>query len=504
MLLRLYSTFFFFLGNTLLVFNWIPIASNTAVSEKIGTRLFCTKALGLTHTCNNITQNPYLQIYYFLTTLFCLISAYQIRNGFSTVRHFKARKFKSPTSLLVFYVLDSLPFFKEIKTVINYLASNSSLDLFKWFKIEDMQATVSMAQAISKGKKIPGKEIRGFWKVSTSLVAFGLFFLLLISPLYFFSDILLNNTIEEIVGARLKGFIEVDTSRYTFFHSTGFTITKVAASGDTFQKSKQYEALKRIGNDLLRRITFERPSQLFFDVNREELKKIITDNWESGKIRMGIELKVITEKGKEYEVHFPFSLEPQTASLFLKVLTSDSCSEYNGLQVTFGASSKFIDLRRMTARESHEYSAAEYPAFMQLYTMQVKCHKETIKAWFDLFDENGRGMTFIVLSENIKNSVQLLKKFSSSKISITSIYIIIFSYFGLTLIRKWCFDNSHKIWLAQMPSADRLQQSLFKIGYSRMKGNLYEEERYYNKLIDLFRSPEKIKKLTGALHKADT
>jgi hypothetical protein len=501
MVYRLYFTIAFFLINSLLVFFWIPIASNAATSERFLLRLFCTDIPNQVAVCNNMSSNGYLQIYYILVNAFCLLSVYQIKNGFSTTEHFRSFNFRRSANLLLFYVYDNMPFFKEIKTVIHYLASHSSLDLFKWFKTEDIEATVASAKATAQTKKDQGKEVRGVSKHIPSLISFGLFFLLLISPLYFFSDILLNNMIEEITSARLKGFIEIDTSRYYFYYNSGFTISKVSASGSIYRQTKSYENLKRMSNELFRGVSFSRPSQSFFEVNKEELKKIITDNWESRRIRMGIELKVITEKAKEYSVRFPFALERQTAALFLKVLTSESCGEYNGLQVTFGAGSKFVDLRGISSFSSSVYSSTEYPSFIHLYTVQIRCDPGSGKAWFDLFNEGSRGTSFVVLSQNIKNSVQLLRKFSSSKISIISIYIIIFSYFGLTLIRNFSFDNSHKIWLNQMPNVEKLEESLFKIRYSRMHGNLYEEERYFNKLIDLFRSPEKIKKLTGALHK---
>ena len=76
-------------------------------------------------------------------------------------------------------------------------------------------------------------------------------------------------------------------------------------------------------------------------------------------------------------------------------------------------------------------------------------------------------MEFIVLNENIKSSVEILQKISDSTISITSIYIIIFSYIGLTLVRKAFFEQTHKIFTTEIPNADLIEEKVYMISYSR-------------------------------------
>ena len=62
-------------------------------------------------------------------------------------------------------------------------------------------------------------------------------------------------------------------------------------------------------------------------------------------------------------------------------------------------------------------------------------------------NENHDDIEFYILNENIKTSLQILKNLSKSSISLYSLYLLIFSYIGITIIRKGFFDRPHNLWI---------------------------------------------------------
>lgn len=504
MISRLYFTIAFYVYNCILIFLWIPIVGNNDVSEEIFLRLFCSNNMrdGKNQVCNNIASNIFLQIYFLSVNFFCMLSVYQIKSGFSTNQHFLPFNFKKNLRVLKFYLYNYTPFIKEFKTIINYTASRSSLGLFQWFKMEDIESTIGLARATESSKKFDGKKIGKMNQKLTAFFFLGLFFFILISPLYFFSDIMLNNLVDEIKGASVTSFLEIKNSRYYFHINRGFTIDKISSKNELFLKTRKFDSLKKFDNDMFRVISFNKKSQSFLNVNKEELKKIIADNWLIEKLKIIIELKIDTESGKKFVLQFPFSVIHDTSLILLSLLSSDTCEDYNDVRMIIGPSTKLIDLREISSQGVNTISDNDYVDFSNFYKLKINCDQMSKRISFDLFGLESEGSSFLVLGMNIKNSVEILKRFSSSKISIISIYIIIFSYIGLTLIRKAFFDQTHMIWISEMPNGNRLEEYLFMIRYSRLRGNLYDEELYYNKLIDLFRAPERIKKITGSWQKS--
>ncbi len=83
--------------------------------------------------------------------------------------------------------------------------------------------------------------------------------------------------------------------------------------------------------------------------------------------------------------------------------------------------------------------------------------------------------------------------------SLASLYLLIFSYIGITIIRKAFLDQEYKLWITEIPNAYRIEEYEYMINYSRLKGDLYTEEIFYNELLDLFRNLDKIKDITGPI-----
>lgn len=110
------------------VFWFIPITGN----YKLYGRAVCDKEGQQYYGCKNFHRNPFLIGFYTICCLYLFFSALQIRYGFSI--------HKKPSSVLQFVdnplgqigsqVYSALPFMVEIRALLDFTFSKTSLDIF--------------------------------------------------------------------------------------------------------------------------------------------------------------------------------------------------------------------------------------------------------------------------------------------------------------------------------------------------------------------------------------
>jgi len=263
-----------------------------------------------------------------------------------------------------------------------------------------------------------------------------------------------------------------------------------------FKNLKEIESMKKYESGLYNRVIFNKNSEKYFEGTPETIKylKDSFDNINSLKVEVKVTFE--TEKRGEMLKRYLFDLSEDDGAVLLSMLTTKSCDGYLNKRLLLGETSKIIKFKQ---RDSESDYSDKFTYFAFTFMLRYACNPQSNKIFFELTDENFENVEFIVLTENIKNSIKMLQRLSNNNVSILSIYAIIFSYVGLTIIRKAFFDQAHKIWTTDIPRAHKLEEYVYLILYARMKGDLYSEEIFYNKLIDLFRAPEKIKKLTGPI-----
>jgi hypothetical protein len=85
--------------------------------------------------CRNFHANPYLQTFYFLVMFYLLRSAYQIRAGFPILKRASSvlRYNDDPIALLGAQVFMGLPFATELRCILDFTWSKTSLDNFQFW-----------------------------------------------------------------------------------------------------------------------------------------------------------------------------------------------------------------------------------------------------------------------------------------------------------------------------------------------------------------------------------
>ena len=122
------------------------------------------------------------------------------------------QNFKNKFNAILFKVSMMVPFFVEVKTVLNFISNKTSLDIFKWYKIEDIKRILISAKFInvSQKQKIVGYEEQTYMKGIFSYGFFAVFFLIIIAPFWVFSNLNPLVGAPQISKVNFKVFIRYD------------------------------------------------------------------------------------------------------------------------------------------------------------------------------------------------------------------------------------------------------------------------------------------------------
>ena len=102
--------------------------------------------------------------------------------------------------------IKAIPFLFELKLLIDWAVTNTSLDFFKWLKFENIYETLFTTHCVIKSQnyKKPGHKITTFEKIYIGVLGFIIILCLLIGPLLLFSDLNPTNTLNNITNAEIK------------------------------------------------------------------------------------------------------------------------------------------------------------------------------------------------------------------------------------------------------------------------------------------------------------
>lgn len=137
--------------------------------------------------CNNPKDNSYILLFYILYSLYFLCCFLQIKYGQSKERHTNLLDY-SLVRTVGMYTIKFVPFLLELKIIIEWAMTKTSLTLTNWIKLEDIFIHIFIYQSNFK-RRIRGREQTFIMKF---LMGFGSFFaisMLLIFPLILFSNL---------------------------------------------------------------------------------------------------------------------------------------------------------------------------------------------------------------------------------------------------------------------------------------------------------------------------
>lgn len=171
----------------LFIFWFLPIHGNWVLYGQPQ----CNMELEKYYGCKNFHQNIYLRIFYILIVLYLTISSLQLAYGFPI--------FKKPSSVMQYYgvlpnagslVFCAIPFAVEIRCVLDFTMSKTSLDVFQFWQLWQYHVELYNAKNGNEyylTKKL-GSQTDKLEKATTGCaISIGLLFLL-VGPFLIFSE----------------------------------------------------------------------------------------------------------------------------------------------------------------------------------------------------------------------------------------------------------------------------------------------------------------------------
>uniref|UniRef100_A0A3P9K8U7 Piezo-type mechanosensitive ion channel component 1 n=1 Tax=Oryzias latipes TaxID=8090 RepID=A0A3P9K8U7_ORYLA len=466
-------------------------------------------------TERKFNQNFVAQLWYFVKCIYFGLSAYQIRCGYPTriLGNFLTKNF-SHLNLFLFQGFRLVPFLVELRAVMDWVWTDTTLSLSNWMCVEDIYANIFIIKCSRETEK---KYPQPKGQKKKKIVKYGMgglivFFLICIIwfPLLFISLVrsvvgVVNHPIDVTVTVKLGGYEPL------------FTMSVQQQSIQPFNNS-QYEELTKMFKDNATAMQFitlysyedivtaqiEGSSGSVWRISppsRQEVIKELLGSQVDLTLRLAWNFQRDLGKGGTVEHTFDkYSIDLEPGNLVRAELAS----------LLIGNRTEPVLVPNFFPNYIRAPNGAEAKPVSQLYkggedgylgiTLSLKSDRSSnssgTREWWDIAVEGCVPPSCGVLRMVIFND-----KVSPPSLGFLAGYGIMGLYVSVVLVigkfvRGFFSEISHSIMFEELPCVDRILKLCTDIFLVRETGELELEEELYSKLIFLYRSPETMIKWT--------
>ncbi|XP_076169043.1 piezo type mechanosensitive ion channel component isoform X2 [Ptiloglossa arizonensis] len=477
------------------------------------------------------------QIWYMMKCFYLLLAAYQLRQGYPTriLGNFLCKNY-SIINYVLFKGFMLVPFLFELRAVMDWIWTDTSMTIMDWFKMEDIFASIYQIKCM-RGVEADFPQPRGVKKqqMSKYLVGGGALFLmigLIWFPLLLFalgSTVGVSNLPYDVsmkirigpyepiysMSAQSSSIIEYNNVEYNRL-TTLYAKDRPAV---TFLENYIHSDVAAV-----RLSGFSRKLWSISPPDLERLKTELEDNsttvtvhveWTVSRKTDAKDASGITTKMRDIQL-LPYVngvLNPVRQTL-AEMLSTNASTPHNGTIVLLNAFPKFLkvtgrttdvvpQLMRLRTRteevETEEDDSYLYRSIsLHLSTDAACCARQ--KWWVvkevcndDLYNQRLRNvplnsctyiMMFLFNDKTFPEGLSFISGFGILGLYTTAVIVI------SQMMRKIVSDMAPKIMFDDLPFVDRILRLCLDIYLVRESGDLCLEEDLFAKLIFLYRSPE--------------
>uniref|UniRef100_A0AAQ5YK59 Piezo-type mechanosensitive ion channel component n=1 Tax=Amphiprion ocellaris TaxID=80972 RepID=A0AAQ5YK59_AMPOC len=458
-------------------------------------------------------QNFVAQLWYFVKCIYFGLSAYQIRCGYPTriLGNFLTKKYNH-LNLFLFQGFRLVPFLVELRAVMDWVWTDTTLSLSNWMCVEDIYANIFIIKCSRETEK---KYPQPKGQKKKKIVKYGMggliiFFLICIIwfPLLFISLVrsvvgVVNHPIDVTVTVKLGGYEPL------------FTMSVQQQSIQPFTKEEYDNLTKNFGDNAvaMQFITLysyedivtamiEGSSGSVWRISppsRQEVIKELLGSPVDLTLRLAWTFQRDLGKGGTVEHTFDkhsIDLEPgnpvraEMASLLVGNRTELVPHMFpNYIRAPNGAEAKPVS-------QLYKGNEDDYLNITLSLKSDRSLNSSGNQEWWDIAIASCRPSSCGVLPMVIFND-----KVSPPSLGFLAGYGIMGLYVSVVLVigkfvRGFFSEISHSIMFEELPCVDRILKLCTDIFLVRETGELELEEELYSKLIFLYRSPETMIKWT--------
>ena len=495
------------------IFFFITMTGNYNINNAI----YCIREQP-TDECNDFLENKTTIIFYIFYLIYLIFSGLQIKYGFYDLK--RKSIFKNVYSIqgYIYYAYKLIPFYYQIKNVVDWTFTPTSLNLFDWFKFENLYDAIfkTYRQKYRIEKRPIGKRITKIFKILTGGMISIILVLILIIPLFLYSSLNPTNEINNINSAQLKiylSFIDINLQEknYLIFENDWAEgINKMPDKvWEDFGYSKSFYT-KTFPKEQIQIASFyTEPENSLSDF---KLSHIIT-SIESLLYQASIPNTTISDENVKcnlvIEAIFkrPLPNEAKTVTkkselviCDLKDINSSGCSGLNETYILFNNSeSHYLD-NNVTIKISGFSPYVRLTASAEPKSIELE--KQINKNLILKPIYKNRAYLFEVYFENIKDGIGLQFHLFNDKVSSSTLGYSILGFYSAfilvigTYVTSIFNYNPERIIIGEMPHPEKLLNLCECVKISRYTYDFKKEEYLYSILIEIMRTPDFIKKLT--------
>ncbi|XP_028930668.1 piezo-type mechanosensitive ion channel component 1 isoform X3 [Ornithorhynchus anatinus] len=463
------------------------------------------------------SQNAVAQLWYFVKCIYFALSAYQIRCGYPTriLGNFLTKKYNH-LNLFLFQGFRLVPFLVELRAVMDWVWTDTTLSLSNWMCVEDIYANIFIIKCSRETeKKYPqpkGQKKKKIVKYGMG----GLIILFLIAiiwfPLLFMSLVrsvvgVVNHPIDVTVTLKLGGYEPLFTmsaqqqSLVPFSPNDYETLTK-----DFEDDPLAMQFITLYGSEDIITAQIEGSSGALWRISppsREQMKRELRNGSSSVTLRFTWDFQRDLAKGGTVEhtnEKHTMDLEPGSPEcLQLADMLQGSRDQPVVIRRLFP---KYIrapngpeanPVKQLQPQEEANYTSVE----LQLKRERVGSGADGFLEWWVMRrhdcsrQSNCHLLPMVIFSDKVSPpSLGFLAGYG-----IMGLYVSIVLVIG-KFVRGFFSEISHSIMFEELPCVDRILKLCQDIFLVRETGELELEEELYAKLIFLYRSPETMIKWT--------
>ncbi|XP_074057317.1 piezo-type mechanosensitive ion channel component 1 isoform X2 [Macrotis lagotis] len=458
------------------------------------------------------SQNAVAQLWYFVKCIYFALSAYQIRCGYPTriLGNFLTKKYNH-LNLFLFQGFRLVPFLVELRAVMDWVWTDTTLSLSNWMCVEDIYANIFIIKCSRETeKKYPqpkGQKKKKIVKYGMG----GLIILFLIAiiwfPLLFMSLVrsvvgVVNHPIDVTVTLKLGGYeplFTMSAQQQSIVPFTPDTYEKLNRKFDPFPLAMQF--ISQYSYEDIVTAQIEGSSGALWRISppsREQMKKELYNGTSDITLRFTWNFQRDLAKGGTVE----YSNDKHTMDL-----SPNSTERRQLASLLEGTTSQAVVIPNLFPKYIRAPNGPEANPVKQLQPEEEKDYLGVnLSLQRNKVGDSSLEWWVITLQDcqpdcNILPMVIFSDKVSPPSLGFLAGYGIMGLYVSIVLVigkfvRGFFSEISHSIMFEELPCVDRILKLCQDIFLVRETQELELEEELYAKLIFLYRSPETMIKWT--------
>ena len=500
-----------------LTFVYFPMKGNV----NSGNEVFCTEK----GKCNDFNSNKALIFFYIFYLFYLIPSALQIKYGFNDMKRKSVLK-RSPSDLnnVLVNIYQQIPFLNEIKNILDWTLTSTSLDLGQWIQFESIYEAIFGTYSDDRDEEnVIGQQIEKSRKAQKGGVLSFILISALIFPLVIFSSINPTNIKNSVYDAKLKvdltfTYQDNEIKKYTLFENNRpESITEM--TDDVFKEYNYTESVKTrsFPKDQIQIIRFYETSDTNWDLVLPHIETIVNElNISSPENEVNsIDLLIQTQ----FTRPLPAEAQIVTDEITANIYDSHQSPTSEGAKKAYNLSNAFehclntnidffdiyIPIRKLSSstnpiiiEDSKHFSNIGIQLGFQ------GCDNSTgknnfLQSYFTLriIKNNNKNEN----STKAKNEALSFHIFSATISPTTSSYSVYAFYTAVILVfgeyvRDFCSGEPEKVILNEMPEPKKMVDLCEGILIARNSHDFRMEKKLYFILIELLREPTYLKEIT--------